>query len=119
MQGSLPIISDYLRHLCRSISELNRIFLTHLDIDHIGSATELQEETRADVIMHEIDAELVDRRNEDYEQLARSFPSFSTDEFSKLFRKIKSIRGVDFKVNKRVNDRDSAPRKQVPDSSEE
>lgn len=55
--GSADKIIEALGHLGRAPEDLKRILLTHLHMDHTGSAAELKRLTGATVHMHRLDAE--------------------------------------------------------------
>jgi len=59
ISGQAKVILNYISTLGLDPLDLRRIFLTHHDIDHIGSAAELQKLTGAEVCMHPADADCV------------------------------------------------------------
>ncbi|HEX77809.1 MAG TPA: MBL fold metallo-hydrolase [Dehalococcoidia bacterium] len=59
MPGQAGKVLDYISDLGYSGRDLKRIVLTHHDVDHIGSAAELQRLTGAEVCMHRADADCV------------------------------------------------------------
>lgn len=57
--GSADKILKALSHLGRSPEEVKHILLTHLHMDHTGSAAELKRRTGATVHMHRLDAQML------------------------------------------------------------
>jgi len=56
MPGNGKKITDYIEGLGKGLQEVEYIVLTHADIDHSGSVSELREMTGAKVAIHQTDA---------------------------------------------------------------
>lgn len=56
MPGSARRILSFIEGIGREPSEILYLVLTHCDLDHVGSAAELQRLTGAQVLIHELDA---------------------------------------------------------------
>ncbi|HJX24082.1 MAG TPA: MBL fold metallo-hydrolase [Candidatus Bathyarchaeia archaeon] len=52
-------ILDYIRKMNHKPSDVSTIVLTHCHVDHVGSAHDLKELTKAKVAVHEMDADFV------------------------------------------------------------
>jgi glyoxylase-like metal-dependent hydrolase (beta-lactamase superfamily II) len=52
LPGQVPAIKEHLRALGLKMSNIRRLILTHQDIDHIGGAAEIVQETGAEVLAH-------------------------------------------------------------------
>jgi hydroxyacylglutathione hydrolase len=59
MPGSTKRILNYVRQIGHKPADIKYIFLTHADIDHIGSAADLKEATGARLIIHSADAPIL------------------------------------------------------------
>ena len=62
MPGSASRILDYVGGLGHTPEDLNRIFITHYHVDHIGSAAVLKEQTGALVLAHGDDVPVISGR---------------------------------------------------------
>ena len=60
--GQTARILSYVTNLGYNAGNLKRVILTHHDLDHIGSAAEIQRLTGADVCLHPADEEYVSDR---------------------------------------------------------
>jgi glyoxylase-like metal-dependent hydrolase (beta-lactamase superfamily II) len=60
MPGRAPAVLQYLASLGRPPSAIREIWLTHGDIDHVGSSAALQEASGARVVAHEADVLLIE-----------------------------------------------------------
>ena len=58
--GNAKKIIDYIQKIGRQASEVSTIILTHYHMDHVGSAKELKDLTKAKVAAHLEDADFVD-----------------------------------------------------------
>jgi hydroxyacylglutathione hydrolase len=56
MPGNGKKIANYVERLGKDPANISYIILTHADIDHIGSAAELKQMTRAKLAIHNADA---------------------------------------------------------------
>jgi len=78
---------DAMRKLKLDIQDVGRVILTHKHIDHIGNAWRIQQETGAEVLIHEADAhaiENVDPEGGRFDELVRERMKqwhLSTDQF--------------------------------------
>jgi hydroxyacylglutathione hydrolase len=59
MPGSTKRILNYVRQIGHQPTDIKYIFLTHADIDHIGSAADLKKATGAKIIIHAEDAPIL------------------------------------------------------------
>ena len=59
LPGQLPAFEEKLGVLGLNLKSLRRIFLTHQDLDHIGSAASLVKETGAEVYAHAADVPFI------------------------------------------------------------
>ena len=60
MPGDAGKILDFLRNM--GLERLDRIILTHGDIDHIGGCREIQRSTGARVVCHAVEKDIVEGR---------------------------------------------------------
>ena len=53
MRGSSKIVEKYLKEMGKNLSDIKYIFITHADIDHVGSAAEMKKMTGAKLVIHQ------------------------------------------------------------------
>jgi glyoxylase-like metal-dependent hydrolase (beta-lactamase superfamily II) len=102
MPGSLLSIQQYLTQVGYTLGDIKRIFLTHLDDDHIGAAPEIKRKTGAKIIMHELDAELVKEHSLNAQELEKRFPRYKPGQIEALFQKLRNAQKVDLEVDGEV-----------------
>ena len=58
-QKAYDALRDNLRALKLSISDIKRVVLTHKHIDHIGNAWRIQQESNAEILIHELECKAI------------------------------------------------------------
>ena len=111
LPGQAPAIKELLKELGLKMSNIRRLILTHQDIDHIGGAAAVVQETGAEVLAHRDDVpyiqgeqQLIKFNPDRIESMLQSLPEERRDAARRVFSSPPRVR-----VDRTLKDGDELP----------